>query len=260
MALPDRALVLGRGANVDMRFDDHGVSRSHARITFEGDGHYVEDLESRNGTFLNGSRISFARLVSGDRIQLGGSVVARFAATDKLERDLLRRLVDGSTRDALTGMYNRAFFLERLGAELAYAQRHGTKVAVLLVDLDFFKAINDTHGHGTGDDVLNAVARAVTRSVRAEDVVARLGGEEFAILARAANRLDSLRLAERVREAVAALRLTTGSGLVVTVTISVGVARMDELDETRTAERLLELADARLYRAKASGRNSVCAA
>ncbi|MGH7440187.1 MAG: diguanylate cyclase, partial [Polyangiaceae bacterium] len=201
-----------------------------------------------------------ARLVSGDRIQLGGSVVARFAATDQLERDLLRRLVDGSTRDPLTGAYNRAFLFERLGPELAYAQRHATKVAVLLVDLDFFKAINDTHGHGTGDEVLRAVARAMGRSVRAEDVVARLGGEEFAILARAATRLDSLRLAERVREAVAAIRLTTVSGRVVTVTISVGVARMDELAGGGTVEGLLELADTRLYRAKASGRNSVCAA
>ena len=259
VVLNHRDTLLGGAPTAELSFEDPAVSRAHARIAYDPAGYIIEDLGSANGTFVGGERVTRARLESGDRFQLGPSVVLRFALTDKLERDLLIRLVESSTRDPLTGAFNRSFFAERLSAEIAYAQRHGTKVAVLMADLDHFKAINDTHGHAVGDDVLRAVACEMGRILRAEDVLARYGGEEFVILARAATRLDAWRMAERLRTAVAGTKVILASGDAVTVTISVGIARLGETpDGASTPVQLLKLADARLYRAKASGRNAIC--
>ena len=258
IALNDRDIVLGRSPTIGLSFDDAAISRSHARVTFGQDAYYVEDMGSTNGTFHHGQRVTRSRLVSGDRFQLGPNVVLRFAVTDQAERDLLTRLVESSTRDGLTGALNRAFFEERLAAEVAYAQRHGTKVAILLVDIDDFKDVNDTHGHAAGDAVLRAVAREMGRTLRVEDVLARYGGEEFAILARAATRLDVYRLGERVRVAVNGLRVPFPNGEQGSVTISIGIARLLEHPEACVPTQLLKLADERLYKAKAAGRNTIC--
>jgi diguanylate cyclase (GGDEF)-like protein len=234
------------------------VSRSHARISREGDAFVLHDLGSTNGTFLHGGRIVRANLVSGDRFQLGPRAVLRFAVADRLERDLLTNLVESSTRDALTGAFNRAFFEQRLQAEMAYARRHETKIAVLLLDLDDFKSINDTHGHAAGDVVLRVVADEIRRTLREEDLFARYGGEEFAILARAASHLDARRLAERVRLAVAALKVSLPESASASVTVSIGIAHHSECTEPWRAADLVSLADARLYRAKSAGRNRIC--
>lgn len=257
-ALNHRDTVLGRGPTVDLTFEDAAISRVHARISCEADGYVLEDLGSTNGTLLKGARVTRAPVASGDRFQLGPNVVLRFAVTDRLERDLLTRLVESSTRDALTGALNRAFFVERLETELAYATRHATKVAVLFVDIDHFKAINDSYGHAAGDEVLRQVAGTLGRNLRAEDLLARYGGEEFAILARAQTRLDAHRVAQRVKEAVAALEVAVTPDAKASVTISIGVASLSELPDVRSAADLLRLADERLYKAKAAGRNTIC--
>jgi diguanylate cyclase (GGDEF)-like protein len=257
IALNHRDTVLGRAATIDLSFDDAAISRAHARVSYGADSYVLEDLGSTNGTFHHGQRITRSVLASGDRFQLGPNVVLRFAVTDQLERDLLTRLVESSTRDGLTGAFNRAFFEDRLEAEVAYAQRHGTKVAILLIDIDHFKAVNDTHGHAAGDAVLRAVAREIGRTLRAEDVLARYGGEEFAILARAATRLDAYRMAERVRMAIDALRVPFPDGTEASVTISIGIARLLEGPGATAPADLLALADRRLYKAKAAGRNAI---
>lgn len=257
IALNQSDTVLGRSPTIELSFDDAAISRAHARVSYGPEAYLLEDLGSTNGTFHRGQRITLSRLASGDRFQLGPNVVLRFAVTEKLERDLLTRLVESSTRDGLTGAFNRSFFEERLDAEVAYAQRHGTKVAVLLIDIDHFKVINDTHGHAAGDDVLRAVAREIGRTLRVEDVLARYGGEEFAILARAATRLDAYRMAERVKNAVAALRVPFADGEEAGVTISVGIARLMERPDAALPSELLKLADERLYKAKAAGRNTI---
>jgi two-component system cell cycle response regulator len=258
VALSRDVVLLGRGPAADLQFEDVAISRSHARVTCEPHAYVLEDLGSTNGTFLHGTHVSRAHLASGDRFQLGPRTVMRFAVADQLERQLLTNLVESSTRDALTGAFNRAFFDQRIEAEIAYARRHGTKVAILLLDLDGFKTINDTHGHAAGDQVLRAVANEIRRTLRVEDLFARYGGEEFAILARAATNLDALRLAERVRIGVAALRVPLPDGGSATVTVSIGVARHSEGVQPCTPADLMKLADARLYRAKASGRNVTC--
>lgn len=258
VSLPATGGLMGRASDALVSLDDQGVSRRHARILPTEGGFFIEDLESTNGTFVAGVRVGSRELRSGDRIQLGPSVVLRYALIDSAEEALQRRLYESSTRDALTGAYNRAFLAERLVAEIAHARRHKAELALLMLDLDGFKAVNDKHGHLAGDAVLRAVSSRFARLVRVEDIVARYGGEEFVMLLRATPLDGATRLAERLREAVAAERVET-SGATLSVTVSIGVATLAEIAPEHGAVELLALADGRLYQAKVSGRNRVCA-
>lgn len=160
--------------------------------------------------------------------------------------------------DALTKLNNRWVFMERLQEEVERVRRHGSTLSVLLFDLDFFKKVNDTHGHEAGDRVLKTVADVAMQIKRLTDVAARLGGEEFAILLPETQREGALHLAQRLRAAIEAADTVTDSGAPLKVTASVGVATI-----TRTSKELegiLKQADTALYEAKAGGRNMVCVA
>ncbi len=161
-------------------------------------------------------------------------------------------------RDALTGLYTRRVFDEAL-AELTVKPR-SAPVALLMIDLDHFKRINDTHGHRVGDEVLRAAAEAIRSEVRSgTDIAARYGGEEIAVIAPAAEIGGAEELAERIRARVEELRLVAG-GTLVAVTVSVGVAALQPHEsEHDPARTLVERADARLYEAKGAGRNQVAA-
>ena len=252
---------VGRGLEASLVLEDAAISRLHARIVRGDDGrHVVHDLGSTNGTFVAGRRIERAPLASGDRIQVGPNVILRFAITDEAEETLLRRLYESSTRDALTAAFNRKYFCERLVTEIAYAHRHGSSLAVLLLDVDHFKQTNDGYGHLVGDQVLRAVSHRIAGVIRREDVFARYGGEEFAVLARSGSAVDAARLAERLRASIERLRVPTATSFL-TVTVSIGVASLADCAEPgRTASDvdLIALADARLYKAKGAGRNRVC--
>jgi diguanylate cyclase (GGDEF)-like protein len=251
--------VIGRGTEADLWLEDGGVSRRHARVTCRSDGRFfVEDLGSTNGTFLGAQRVEISEIKPGDRIQLGPNVVLRFAITDDAEEELQRRLYESSTRDALTRLYNRKYFSERLTAEVAYSRRHKVKLALLMVDLDNFKHTNDTYGHLAGDMVLRLVSAQMQRLIRVEDLLARYGGEEFVILARSTGRTDALRLAERIREDIAGLVIPIAPHSV-RVTLSIGLAALPDVAPEGGPLDLLALADSRLYRAKAEGKNRVCA-
>jgi diguanylate cyclase (GGDEF)-like protein len=249
--------VIGRAAVAAVKIDDPSISRQHCQIVRREGRLYVEDLGSRNGTRLNGNRVRVAALSEGDRIQVGSSAVLQLRFVDEVEDELSRRLLDDSTRDPLTGTYNRRYFHRRLEAELSYARRHGTGLACIVLDLDFFKTVNDTYGHVAGDAVLAAVGRALHACVRQEDVVSRFGGEEFSVLARVTSRQEASLFAERLRQCVLALRVALPSKQTISVTISAGVAELGECEAAGGVLDLLALADERLYRAKASGRNQV---
>ena len=196
-------------------------------------------------------------LEDGARIILTANVVMRFNLVDEIEERVTKALFEASTRDALTGLYNRRYLDERLAAEVSYAHRHKEMLGFLMFDLDHFKSVNDTYGHPVGDAVLQAVGTRLLALVRAEDVVARYGGEEIALLVRGVASEGLVTLAERVRRAVSELLVAFDGGSV-KVTVSVGVANLGECDEHATGDLLVALADERLYRAKAGGRNRVC--
>ena len=247
-------LTIGRDPLVELIVPDEAVSRRHARLARSPDGILLEDLGSRNGTIVNGERVDRRVLADGDRIMLGRTVL-KFALQGRLEEDYQQRLYELSTRDGLTNLHNRRFFDERLATEVAFARRHGALLGVLLLDIDHFKRVNDTYGHVAGDRVLMEVARAVATRVRAEDVVARYGGEEIVVLVRDIPRSGVEILAERLRAAVEVLRVPHAGGeLGVTVSIGAFVARPGRETDPRA---LVAAADRLLYEAKAAGRNRV---
>src|SRR5581483_4466105 len=213
--------LIGRSTAANVRLNDDGVSRRHARIVVVDGAVMVEDLGSANGVFVNGARVQSAALRDGDKIQLGGTTILKFTYHDSLEEEFQRKMYDAALRDPLTKAFNKKHLLDRLTTELAYATRHGTPLAILMVDVDFFKKVNDTHGHLAGDAVLVHIADVVRSSIRAEDLFARYGGEELAILARATTD-EACVLAERLRARIEAAPCVFG-GVSIPVTISVGV-------------------------------------
>ncbi len=256
-ALTTESLTLGRHATNQLRIEDPGISRFHARFFVRDGAFFVEDLGSRNGTFVAGKRQRVAELHDGDIVQVGPRVSLRFSLLDEHQEQLMRQLYESSTIDGLTGIHNRKHFEERLRSEVAFAQRHSTNLALILLDIDHFKSVNDRFGHTAGDEVLRQVARSVQQRLRVEDVFGRFGGEEFAIVLRGVSREGAARLAERLRATVAAVPYVHG-GQPIAVTISAGCAALSCTAEP-TASALIEIADERLYRAKRSGRNRVVA-
>jgi diguanylate cyclase (GGDEF)-like protein len=160
-----------------------------------------------------------------------------------------------ASTDALTGLPNRHYFDEFVGL-LAQRRRAGDAVGILMIDIDRFKALNDRHGHGVGDEVLRAVASAIVSAVRADDVPARFGGEEFVVLLRDPEPSVAVEVGERIRMAVR--DLDVGRFGVERVSVSVGVAVADGPDVPIDA--LIATADRALYRAKRAGRDRVVAA
>ncbi len=243
---------LGRDPACAVRLFADDVSRRHARISADAEGHVVVDLSSTNGTWVNGREVGTHRLRAGDRIRLGG-FVARYVAAGDPEGRQLADLALASRRDPLTGLPNRRAFDEDLAREVARAARTGEPLAVVMLDLDRFKAVNDGYGHAAGDAVLRALAARAQGAVRAGDVVARLGGEELGLLLPGADLARAAEVAERLRAALAALPVDA-AGHALAVTASLGCA---VLAPGEPPEALVARADARLYDAKRDGRNVV---
>jgi two-component system cell cycle response regulator len=157
--------------------------------------------------------------------------------------------------DELTGLYNRRYFERHLSIMIDKAREQDRDMAVMLIDMDFFKSVNDTHGHDSGDAVLREFAIRLKRNIRGVDLACRFGGEEFVVLMPDIDFRQAQGVAERVRMAVAERSFEVGASRSLTVTVSVGVALME--GDTDTPEVLLKRADVALYRAKREGRNRV---
>jgi diguanylate cyclase (GGDEF)-like protein len=251
-----RAALIGRDGAADLSLTDESVSSHHTLISMDARGIYIEDLGSRNGTFLNGERVTARRpLADGDQLRLG-STVLKFSMADDLEERALTSLVDLAMRDPLTGAYNRRHLEELLKNELAFAARQGTSLSLVLVDIDHFKRVNDTYGHRAGDVVLQLVATSIQRVLRPYDVLCRFGGEEFVVVARDTTPRNAEILAERIRRRVETLPLEVG-GRKFRVTVSAGVVTAAPDAEDLDMEGLIEAVDAAMYRAKRAGRNRV---
>jgi diguanylate cyclase (GGDEF)-like protein len=249
--------VIGRAPNVELRVEDDGISRKHARIRAETGRAWVEDMGSRNGTFVNGTKIAATtELQDGDKIQVGRGTIIRFGFQDDLDESFHENLMSSALRDGLTKLFNKRYFMERLDSELKFAQRHETALSLLMLDLDHFKKINDTQGHLAGDRVLSTIASVLLKAVRNEDVVARFGGEEFAIILRAIALEPAASTAERLRKLVESTKIALDGGKELRATVSIGLANFPSTP-CKTLEELVEAADKALYRAKNAGRNRV---
>ena len=171
---------------------------------------------------------------------------------------LREQLRQQSVTDSLTGLANRRHFVSTAETELSRSQRHQRQISLVLLDIDHFKAINDQHGHSVGDDTLCALADALRPLVRREDLLARVGGEEFALLLPDTALPEAQQKAEQLRAAVQALRIPAALGQSLQLSISLGVSQTGPSCDALGA--LFAAADRRLYRAKHLGRNQVCAA
>ena len=252
--------TLGRAGDCDIHFVAAGISRLHATLRRMPDGEIeIFDHDSTNGTFVNGVRVNQDVLRDGDKLQLGPDVVLRYNLQDAIDEAFQRRQFEAMTRDGLTGCFNRMYFDEELHREMSYAQRSGGSISVAMIDLDHFKEVNDTHGHAAGDQVLAGVGRVLIEMLRQYDLVARIGGEEFALLMRNADLATGRLVAERVRERIARLVIAIGDGKQLNVTASVGVASLSEYRKSDVT-LLMRTADSRLYAAKRRGRNCTVSA
>jgi two-component system cell cycle response regulator len=258
VALHDKCIV-GRSRSCEVTITDPSCSRQHAIFERRSGKIFVDDLKSTNGVRVNGARIIAAHeLKEGDRVQLGDLTIVRFGFMPHAEASIQQDFYQRATRDGLTNAYNRKSFEEAFDREVAHCKRNGRGLGILLFDLDHFKKVNDTYGHSAGDAVLRKVSEAVLGLIRAEDIFARIGGEEFAILTRNES-LDSLKvLGDRVRALIDSTDVPFESQIL-KVTISVGVSYMSPGPEAPDKSLLFNQADAALYEAKNSGRNKVMA-
>ncbi len=214
----------------------------------------IEELEVR---LRARGRESFWAAVSARGIALDGDQHLLFGVHDLTpQKAIEERLRELATRDALTGAYNRRHFFDLASAELERARRYGRLLALAMIDVDFFKAVNDRHGHLAGDDVLRGLAAALRASLRAPDVLARYGGEEFVVLLPETEIEEAARVVERLRLETARAPLDTVAGPI-GITISGGVVALRPGDDE--IGKLLGRADEALYAAKAAGRNRIVA-
>lgn len=255
-SLETAELLIGRGPQATFRVPDEGVSRRHALLVHTRGHYFIQDLDSSNGTFLEGRRVKRAPLMEGDLIQFGPHASFRFCMMDQKQEHAMMRLYEETTVDALTRVSNRRFIDKRFDEELAYALRHQSELAVVLVDVDYFKNVNDRHGHAAGDIVLRCIAEVITDLLRTEDVLARYGGEQFLVLLRGIPHSGASAVAERIRVAVQNAQLRVGR-VTLRVTVSASVASLSSCP-SNTKEDLIAQVDERLYRAKHQGRNQVC--
>ena len=256
------AMIIGRGEDAHIRLPDGGVSRAHASIESSWDHterratFVVRDLGSTNRTFVNSTEIVCATLGDGDKIQIGETVM-KFVLLDEIEVAFHAEVRDRITYDQLTGLLTKESLYLALEHELQRSLRYERPLAVLMMDLDRFKSVNDTHGHLMGSQVLREVGALIRRSIRTEDVSGRFGGEEFTSYLAELDAAGARPVADRIRSAVADHTFHR-DGTTVPVTISIGVAAAPT--HGRTVESLVDAADRALYEAKRSGRNRVCTA
>jgi two-component system, cell cycle response regulator len=253
--LADSPVVIGRGGDCDIRINDHSVSRRHARIQPGAEGYYAVDLQSTNGTFVNDQPASMYKLKDGDYLR-AGNCIYRFLTGGNVETEYHEEIYRLTIIDALTDVHNKRYLMEFLDRELARSGRYERPLSLVMIDIDRFRTINESHGHLGGDFTLRELAARIKGNIRKEELFARYGGEEFAVVLPETNREGAMALSERIR-AVIDEQPFRYEDKTYSVTISLGVA-ITSGDASMTPMKLLQAADDKLYQAKNEGRNRVC--
>jgi diguanylate cyclase (GGDEF)-like protein len=259
-------VILGRAIEADVRVNDTKVSRLHAKINAVVDpatdrtDFVLTDLDSRNGTFLNGRPVKTHVLQNSDKIMLGEHIL-RFEFLDEIDREYQRQIHRLISHDDLTGLLSGRSFFSELRREASRSKAEGRGFCVLMMDVDHFKNVNDKYGHLTGSKTLEEIGACIVRSLRSGDAAARFGGEEFAAFLLDAELGQAMVAAERIRSCIEEEEFSVmQKGKAASkhhVTISIGISSYPE-DSSDPIE-LVEMADSALYRAKGDGRNRVCA-
>ncbi|MHB8453135.1 MAG: GGDEF domain-containing response regulator [Acidiferrobacterales bacterium] len=216
----------------------------------------ADDNTHKNLAFQNGANDFLTKPIDPTELRARVNVHYKLTRTIRELEESRRALAEQASTDPLTRLHNRRVFYEQGTRYLAGAKRHQNVLSVLVLDIDHFKLVNDQHGHRAGDEVLVRVAAVLSGIVRNGDIVARVGGEEFAILLPETNRLGAAVLAERIRAYLEQEQIDV-AGKRVPVTASIGVATF-EAEQVDSFDELLSIADKRLYLAKNAGRNRIC--
>lgn len=247
-------MVIGRDPAAELVLTDAGVSWQHARIEDRGDSWALVDLGSTNGTLVNGQKQPEAILSPNDKIVLGRTVL-RFEVQDALEQAYDEQVQRMLNIDDLSGLYVRRRFDTELASMLESARAASQPLALLVMDLDGVKKINDTHGHLFGAYVIGESGRVIGRVLGARGIACRFGGDEFSAAIASASTEAAMAVGEEIRAAIAAHRFHR-DGVDLHPGISIGVASFPE--HARQQSELFQRADEALYRAKQGGKNRVC--
>jgi two-component system, cell cycle response regulator len=257
--------IVGRGSQADMVLRDEIASRQHAEIIclhLEENcvEYYVNDLDSTNGTFLNGAKVTSQQLLQdGDKIKIGDHMM-KYAMLDEFEAEFQEKLHQMTQRDELTGLRSRRSLFAELDRKITEAARRAelAQISLLMMDIDFFKRVNDGRGHLVGSHTIRDVGHIIRDVVGSVDLAARYGGEEYMAYV-VGSRERALEIAEAVRTTVEAHPFPAStSDLTQTmhITISLGIATFP--DDGAGALEIVQKADQALFRAKLSGRNRTC--
>ena len=252
----DKAVTIGRDPKIELPLQDEGISRRHCRIFFEAakSAFFIEDLNSTNGTLLNGKPVQAPKkLEAGDRIFLGACVV-KFTFSDALEVGYHAQMDVLVGTDDLTGLIAKRRFDAAYVRAVDEARQMRASLAVMMLDLDGLKLINDTHGHPVGAHTIAEVGKIIGQVVSPHGAACRFGGDEFAAFLPGLGKRDGKQVGESIRSVVAGHRFEK-DGVVVRPTISIGVSAFP--DDGASADLLLRRADEALYRAKKTGRDRV---
>ncbi len=237
----DKARVM---ADIQTHIDDRTPSVS---------SEFRMQCKDGNWKWIHGRGMVVSRDAAGKPLRLVGT------NTDIGERKLLEAELQLQARvDYLTGVTNRGHFMQRAEQEFQRALRTGKPPSVLMLDIDWFKQVNDTHGHDVGDSVLKKLAQVCRQTLREVDTIGRMGGEEFAILLPETGLAEAAEAAERLRTMISAAHVVTERGQTIQFTVSIGVASVVSSDDPIGV--VLGQADKALYEAKNAGRNRVCVA
>jgi len=247
------SVLIGREPLCQLKLSDVHISRRHSRLEKHDGEVFVVDLDSRNGTYVNGRRVKREQLMDGDQVTVGRTIF-KFMRGNNVERhyhETLRRL---ATIDGLTGAYNKKYFDQVIKNEFMHFKRRSQPVSLLMMDIDHFKSINDQYGHICGDHILAQLGKLVLSKVRDRDSFCRYGGEEFALVMPDTKLRGAVELGRRLCEMIAKSQFKFDDNQIA-MTISIGAAEAGQ--QTGNPLDFVRVADELLYQAKSNGRNRV---
>lgn len=250
--LTGEELIIGRSSDAGIQVDRDSVSRRHARLSRQGDGWVVADLQSTNGSYINDMPIREHRLQSGELLKIGNAIF-RFLAPPGLEAALADEQYRITVSDGLTSAWNRRAFVDILEREVARAHRFARPTSLCALDIDNCKVINDTHGHLTGDHIIKEMSRRILRRTDRSEVLCRYEGTQFLLLLPECPHPQAITRAEELRQAAASDTFDF-EGDRIPVTCSLGVCTLSTESD---AAQFIRAAQELMLRAKKQGKNRV---